>query len=158
MMPSGGSFQDPPSSAHPPVIPPPLPQPTRTMQLMRATKPWVRFMSIFGFIVAGLMVAVGVFVGVTAILGGSGFGQQLLFSLLYPVFGVLYFLPSLFLGQYASRIGDFLQSGTLESLDAALEAQKKFWRFVGIMAIVVISAYIVIFLGAIVVGLILAAR
>ena len=42
--------------------------------------------------------------------------------------------------------------GREDSLEQALEAQKSFWRFVGIVAVVVIAVYILVIAGAIAVA------
>jgi hypothetical protein len=61
-------------------------------------------------------------------------------------------VPGLYLTRYASRIASLRGSGRIEDLEAALEAQKAFWRFAGITVLVVICLYVVILAFAIVAG------
>lgn len=118
-----------------------------TVEMLRQTKPWVRFLSIMGFIGAGMMILGGLIMGVAG--AASGRPEMLLLCILYPLLGLLYIFPALFLHRYASRIAEFLLYGQSEHLDSALEAQKSFWRFSGIMTLVILCLYalaIVIFI------------
>ena len=54
--------------------------------------------------------------------------------------------------RYADRIRDFLVQGQQHQLDAALEAQKSFWKFVGIFTLVCLCLYPLILLIVIVVA------
>jgi hypothetical protein len=122
-----------------------------TVEMLRQTKPWVRFLSILGFIGAGLMILCGLIMGVAGVAGGAP--EMFLLFILYPVLGLLYIFPSLYLYRYASRIAEFILYGQSEHLDSALEAQKSYWRFMGIMMLVVLCLYALIFLIAIFAGI-----
>lgn len=119
---------------------------------LRATKPWVRFMSIMMFILSGL-----IFLGGLAMMfmptGSSGFGLGPLVGIIYFVMGGLYLVPAFFLHQFASSINDFLNGGGDSAMENALGSQKSFWRFVGILTLVVICIYGLIFLFAILAGM-----
>lgn len=131
-----------------------VPATPRTVDLLRQTKPWVRLFSILMFIAAGLMVLVGsvalaasIFGAVAAHGRASGlFGiLGLIGTIVYVGIGVLYAFPALFLGRYASRIDKLIRSGNSADLESALEAQRSFWKFVGIFTVVVVGLYLVIF-------------
>jgi hypothetical protein len=109
------------------------------IEKLAGTQGWVRFFSVLGFIIFGLimLVAVG-----ALFLGGMG----VLISLIYIVMGALYFFPTLKLSQYASRIARLRVSRSEVDLSAALEAQRSFWAFVGIVTVVVLCLYLVIIL------------
>ena len=131
----------------------PPPQPPRDLvtpgmiEALKKTKPWVRFLSILGFILAGLMVlvALGMLVfGLYQMTQGPGVGAWMAgMSVLYLLLGILYLFPSRYLYQYASAIGAALdakyKSGPVEQ---ALGYQKSFWKFAGIMALVMLLLYI----------------
>ena len=106
---------------------------------LAGTQGWVRFFSVLGFIVFGLIMlgAIG-----ALFLGGMG----VFVSLVYIVIGALYFFPTLKLSQYASRIARLRVTQSEVDLSAALEAQRSFWAFVGIVTLVVLCLYLVIFL------------
>lgn len=120
----------------------------RVLQLLQQTKPWVRFMSVMAFIGAGLMIVVGFFVLVAGGIAASSYRSSnqpplMLLSLVYFVLGGVYIAPAVFLGRFASRIGTLLKMRRSVDLEAAMEAQKSFWRFMGIMTITVIVLYFV---------------
>ena len=106
---------------------------------LAGTQGWVRFFSVLGFIVFGLMMVVAVG---ALFLGSTG----AFVSLVYIVMGALYFFPTLKLSQYASRIARLRVTRSEVDLSAALEAQRSFWAFVGIVTLVVLCLYLVIIL------------
>lgn len=117
---------------------------------LRATKPWVRLISVIMFISVGLMFLGGLlmlFMPSTPGMRGVGFGPFL--AIFYFVFGVLYIFPAYFLHQYASSINDLVQGGGDTAMENALGSQKSFWRFVGILTLVIICIYVLVILLAI---------
>jgi hypothetical protein len=126
----------------------------RTVELLRQTKPWVRLMSILLFLIGGLFVVFGLIfmVGMTALGGMRGGGAGAVLGLVYVALAALYVVPGLFLSRYASRISILVGSGRADDLESALEAQKSFWKFVGIAVAVVIGFYVVILGGALLIG------
>src|SRR5262245_56807157 len=94
------------------TTPPALPAITdEMMESLSQTKPWVRLMSILGFISSGFLVlAWGALIVVS--LAGSSFGrgfrgmQFVVIGVVYLGLGALHVMASLFLHRYASSIGD----------------------------------------------------
>lgn len=126
---------------------------TATSHLER-TRPWVRFLSIVGFVSAAFLVCVG-------LLGGAGMAMNrnpagVVIFIFYPILGALYVVPSLYLSRYANHIGQFVQSRQQADLVSALDAQRAFWKFVGIMAIVSIVFTIIAIPLAIIFGVLAA--
>jgi len=125
--------------------------------MLRKTKPWVRFISVMFFIGAAFS-ALG---GIGAIAGGiaagmaggmpggmpSGMAGGMPWLLLtglgvaYIVMAILYITPGVFLWMYADRIGLFLRQKTPGRLASALASQKSFWKFIGIMTLIFICLY-----------------
>jgi len=104
------------------------------------TRPWVSFLSILGFIGAGLTFICALIVPVVAFGQGraesiaAGIGMFIVYSL-SAVF--CYLIPSVLLSRYASRIRNFLAAANdMAALEAAIGAQKSFWRYVGILALI----------------------
>ena len=126
------------------------PQLDTTAVLLSETRPWVKFLSIVGFVSVGLMALGGCVVFFVGVASGE---PVALLGLLYGLLGVLYYFPALFLYRYANGIRDFLGQRRQDQLDAALDAQKSFWRFTGILTLIVVCIYAVMLL----VGLIVAA-
>lgn len=113
---------------------------------LRATKPWVRLISIIMFIFAGLIVLAGLGMMFFSASSMQGFGFGPIVGIIYIIMSVLYIVPGYFLHQYASSIQDFLQNGGDSAMENALGSQKSFWRFAGISALVVIGIYALVFL------------
>ncbi|HEV3216356.1 MAG TPA: hypothetical protein VGZ27_11575 [Vicinamibacterales bacterium] len=103
------------------------------IQILQRTEPWVRLASVVAFLLAGLMMAFAA----EAILGGSSPRrfETLPFLLLYLVAGVVFLVPAFHLHKYAGRIRAFVAQGHQVHLEAALEAQRKFWAFTGVLAL-----------------------
>ena len=123
---------------------------------LAATKPWVRFLSILGFIFAGFMVLAGVIVMLGGMAASSALGDEAagtgiagtFLGVFYIVFSLMYFFPSLFLFKYASAIGRAIDSHSSDDIADALVSQKSFWKFAGIMGIVMIVLMVLgIFVG-----------
>ncbi|HEX2253111.1 MAG TPA: DUF5362 family protein [Thermoanaerobaculia bacterium] len=126
---------------------------------LRETRPWVRLVSIVGFVMAALVLVMGVFVtlagGMGGLLGDAGMsgGVGIAVGLLYVVLGVLYVVPSLYLFRYARAIGRLLDGGRGPALEEALGHQRAFWRLVGILVLIVIGLYALILVGLLIAGL-----
>lgn len=103
--------------------------------VLAATQPWVRLVSILGFLSAALMIVSGVVAGIAgvALTGDSGMAAL---GLIYPLMGILYIIPSVYLFKYASRIADYVRGGQEIQLEMALDSQRSFWKFVGVLAVV----------------------
>lgn len=154
-------------SLAPPVPAPPIPLPpppmldeaaldagapmAATLAALRATKPWVRFLGVLGIIGTIFMVLLAlVFMAFNELMfRGMPPGIRMLFPVLYLIFALLQFPPVLFLNRYASRIGDLLRTGAPEDLTRAMEAQKSFWKYVGIMTLIVLCCYVLALVGGV---------
>jgi hypothetical protein len=117
---------------------------------LHRTRPWVRFLSIIGFITAGLMIVLGLAAG--AFGAAAGNTEMIVLLFLYPLMGVLYIYPSICLLRYANSIRSYQTTPTGQNLEAALDAQRSFWKFAGILTVVSICAMILLFVLAIVLG------
>jgi hypothetical protein len=78
--------------------------------------------------------------------------------IVYPIMAVVYVLPSLFLLRYADRIRSFVASGREQDLVGALDAQRSFWKFAGILTIVSIVFGILIGVFGVLAGVIMGMR
>ena len=144
-------------SDEPMIPPPPLPtapspaaSPASIAVLLERTQPWVRFLAIMGFIAAGFMVLFGLVVGAAG--AATGNYQTLGIMVMYPIMGVIYVFPSIFLMRYADRIKTFVASGQEQDLAGALDAQRSFWKFAGILTIASIVISLLFVAIAVMVG------
>jgi GYF domain 2 len=126
--------------------------PFEVVEALRQTKPWARLLAVLGFIGIGFMVLASVamlaFESSMKLGLPRGFGVGMMAVYLF-IAGIQ--LPAaLFLNRYASRIGDLLDSQSPSDLQEALVAQKSFWRYIGILTLIVMCIYILIFVFAVV--------
>lgn len=133
-----------PSVMNPPESQEPYQGLDESAEMLRKTRPWVRFVSVMMFISSLLMIAGAVFGLVLGNIGGRQ-GAPVIFSLVYVVMSLMYAIPASYLWTYADRIGVFLADRTTVSLARALQMQKSFWKFVGIALIIVVCAYVGLF-------------
>tara|TARA_B100001123_G_scaffold254816_1_gene284267 strand:- start:1423 stop:1722 length:300 start_codon:yes stop_codon:yes gene_type:complete len=77
--------------------------------------------------------------GMSKVGGMKSFGVVGFF--LYMGIGALYFYPALKLSQYASRIAILRQTRSERDLARALEEQRAFWAFCGIMTVITLALY-----------------
>lgn len=120
---------------------------------LRATKPWVRFVSIVMFIMVGIIFLAGLMIIVSSSapvgMRGGAFGPLL--GIFYWLMGGLYLPPAVFLYRFASYIDDLLKGGGDVAMEMALASQKSFWRFSGIVTLIVFCIYALIF-GVAIIG------
>jgi hypothetical protein len=106
----------------------------RVTSALAGTKPWVQFLAVLMFIGSGL----GLLGSCLFLLIGRRYGlpvSRMNLLLQVPLL-LLYLVPAYFLFQYGIAIGSFLERERVAELERALERQKSFWKFVGILAAV----------------------
>ena len=109
--------------------------------ILRRTLPWIRLLSLAGFIAIGFLALLG---GMSwATIASTGKGQIPVQSLVtYPVLMLFAFLPAWFLHKCVRRIKVFVAQGHIVQLEAVLEAQRTVWKFGGVLALVTAAAAI----------------
>lgn len=123
---------------------------------------WAKFLAIMGFIVCGLIVLVGIFAKSllsSTLTGYESFGGQVntdgyatILAIVYILIALLYFFPCLFLYHFATKMRVALAADNQEMLNASFLGLKKTFRYLGILTIIIIGFYFLIFLMAIVAG------
>ncbi|MGB9429940.1 MAG: hypothetical protein WCC11_08730 [Gammaproteobacteria bacterium] len=123
------------------------------LEALQATRPWVKFLAILGFVFMAFMVLAGLvmFVGFSAIPARSGlspiFGP--VFGVMYIVIAVFFYLiPCIYLLRYGNAIASISASGQ-DAIESALKYQKSFWKYLGIFVIIMIAVYVVCIFGGI---------
>jgi hypothetical protein len=144
------------------VIPPADPQrvaaaspalPAAILTYLKLTKPWVRFISIMGFLTTGFLFLLGLVLilgaGILSSLSHSAFGGAPigLIGLLYSVVACLNFFPALYLYRFASSIQRALRGEEIRGVEEALRNQKSFWRYVGIVLLLILVMQTILILG-----------
>ena len=120
---------------------------------MSQTRPWVIFMSILAFIYAG-MVSVGS-IGIVVFSFVEQEPPMLILAVFYLLFAVCSGAGGYYLFVYGLRIGALRQSDRVADLEAALVAQKSFWKLAGVVAALMLVLMVLFIAGTLVVGLVL---
>jgi hypothetical protein len=117
------------------------------------TAKWAKFLSIVGFIGFGFMLILILFLGTmssslaalsTTAMPGGGFMQiVLLFAMM-----ALYFFPLLFLFNFSNKMLRAIRNNDQFSLVASFRQLKLCFKYIGILTIVFISIYVLVFLFA----------
>ena len=140
----------------PPYAPPNAgADPGPIVDLLKDTGPWVRLLAILGFIGTGLMVLVAALM----LLAGAffpAFGEKGIaagaMAVLYLVLAGVYLVPSLLMNNYANAIARAADGGWA-GITGAVDAQRKLWKFVGILCIVFVGLTVLATAVAFVAGL-----
>lgn len=152
-----------------PATPPPLAPPTApyshygeaqmspgAAQELLGTQGWVRFVGIMMLVISGLMLLsmLNVFSDISSARDSMGYRRSssydngVMFGQVVGllIIGFLYVYPAVLLSKYASAINRFRKSYSMTDVQAALRHQRFFWRFVGIVLIVVLSLFLLMLL------------
>lgn len=119
---------------------------------LRETAKWANFLSIVGFIGIGLIVLGALFGGAFMASAASEFGGGPLaaggafFTIIYLLVAVLYFFPVYYLFKFAKNMKAALQAKDEETLTKGFEYMKSHYKFIGILTIVLLSFYVLVFL------------
>lgn len=133
--------------------------PPAILGFLKETSTWTYFLSILGFIGIGLMFLFGIFFSVVmgVMPGGNpyeGLGVDVsYFGIVYVVLGLIYFLPVLYLFNFSRKMKGALSSNNNDDLTAAFSNLKSHYKFLGIFTIAIISLYVLIFVFAMVAGM-----
>lgn len=122
------------------------------VQILRRTLPWVRLVSIVGFVLVAVLGLLAV-VSWMNLANERARGVPAEALMVYPVAMVLLLVPSVYLDKYARRVATFIAQGHTVQLEGALEVQRGFWRFVGSVMALGAALLALIFIGAMVIGL-----
>lgn len=125
---------------------------------LRETAKWAKFISIVSFVILGLIVAVVLIFGSiafsyssaspfsAAIMPSNGIAQFLMFLLIIAMI----FFPALFLLKFSNKMLQALNNNDQYTLVASFRQLKLYYKYIGILTLVVISIYALIFLIGIV--------
>lgn len=135
---------------------------TQIQQDLESTAKWGRFLAIVGFIMTGLLVFLSFFVGAILNIASNQSRNELpglsgassaLITVMYLIIAVIYFFPCYYLYQFSSKMLRALPMRDEPLLKNSFQQLKNLFRFMGIITIVILCLYGLIFFGAIVGGL-----
>lgn len=135
------------------------------VEKLRQTQPWLRFMGILAMIATVLMLLGGAGAALIGGLALAGVIQVpsvnailLPLGLLYMASACVYLFPALHLLRSAAAIRRLGAGEGHGDLLAALEGQRRFWKFVGITAVVFVVLYALAIFAAIAIPVLAAAQ
>jgi len=106
---------------------------------LKKTAPWMKFVSIVGFIMCGIMVIAGFVMMLNSGNTFSGSNIGIGAGFLYLVGAVIFFIINRFLFLYANGVNKVYKLNDYDALETAFKMQKNFWKIVGIFFIIYIS-------------------
>jgi hypothetical protein len=120
-------------------------------QFLHDSARWGKFLSIVGFVLAGLLALLGILMGtVFTRLGNQAMGMRYLSGVgvmgFYILAAILYFFPCLFLFRFSTKIQDALRLNDQEALADAFSNLKAYFRFFGILTIIALGMYMLVIL------------
>lgn len=115
----------------------------RIVRAMQQTRPWVLLFAVLAFIATGL-VGLYMLLSMVTMLKAPLAGMMSL--LIFGIYGAIYGYMGMLLLKYSSACDKFSRSKKLGDLELALEAQRNFWKFAGILALIGIGLGLLAFL------------
>ena len=117
---------------------------------LRETARWGKFLAIVGFIACGLCLLSAIFSGplIMALYGslGAAPGVGIVFTVMLVLVALLWFFPCLYLYNFSSKMQAALRSNDQVQLNQSFRNLKSYYRFVGIVTIIVLSLYALLFI------------
>lgn len=119
--------------------------PPSVVVILQETRPWLRLL--LGLLVTG-MALVGLALlglGLRALLDSDGRRSGMSAAALLPflVLVLIYLPPAIYLSRCTDAIRRLQEDGGVPALEDTLRAQKSFWKYTGILALVFIAFYAV---------------
>lgn len=132
---------------------------TKSKAFLREVGKWCFFFSILGFISIALFIVGAILMGTiyaplldmaTQQQGLSGMSTYIMFVYLFVAF--LYIMPVVYLFKFSRKIKIALATKSDDTLAEALENLKSHFKFIGVVTIITISLYVLLFGFSIVAG------
>lgn len=124
-----------------------------TLKDLDTTRKWSMFLAILGFIGIGIVLIAGVTAGafLTIFKSGNTAGvglPELLVILGILVFAVIYFFPVLYLFRFSKFMSNAVRTLDKMELHKAFRSLRRYYVYIGVLIIVVLAMYLVVFLAA----------
>ncbi|HVW14236.1 MAG TPA: DUF5362 family protein [Mucilaginibacter sp.] len=133
---------------------------TEAQAYLRETGRWASFLAVMGFIFCGLILILAIFVGsvftimsrISPVYQNMPQTAGTAMSVFYILLDVLYFFFPFYLYRFSDRIKKGIVYTDANSVNSALSNLKSFFKLSGIVTIVVVSLYLLIFIIVLLVG------
>ena len=116
---------------------------SRILSPLLSMRPWIRFFSTVCFIFAGLALLGGLGLMAGGALADVFGGRPWLIGLLYIGLALVYLFSGRYLHRAAKALSELKVTGRTESGRLALVHQFRFWRFMGVVTIVMLLLYVI---------------
>lgn len=128
----------------------------KTRELLGQAAPWLKFLTVLGYIAVGFIAVIGLLLAVAGgFLGGliPGFGALgPILGLVYVALAVVMFFPARILGRMAKAAKKYKLQGDAADLEVAAGAVKGLAKFYGVMALVLLAVYALLLVVGVVVA------
>ncbi|HLO37268.1 MAG TPA: DUF5362 family protein [Lacibacter sp.] len=125
-------------------------------RFLSETAKWAKFLSIVGFVVVGIIAIAAIFAG-TLLSSLPGFGEStaasslaggmsIMITVIYLLIALLYFFPCLYTFRFSTKMKKALAENNQELLNSSFENLKSCFKFMGIMTIILLSFYALVFI------------
>ncbi len=120
-----------------------------TINDLNTTRRWTMFLAILGFIGIGIMLIIGIVAGLFLSVFKTDANLSVLESglafFLILVITVIYFFPMLFLFRFSKHTSNAVKTFDKQELRKAFKNLRAYFVYTGILILVVLAAYVVIF-------------
>ncbi|HXE51544.1 MAG TPA: DUF4339 domain-containing protein [Tepidisphaeraceae bacterium] len=116
----------------------------RALDVLLRTGPWVRFLAVFGYVITGVWAVAGIFMVLRALIATSNRDEAGGSAVVCFGFAVVSAFAAGYAGRYAAGIRRLAAARRSIELEEALDAQRAFWKFCGILAICVLAGYVLL--------------
>ena len=119
---------------------------------LREVAKWSKFLAICGFVLTGLILLVMAFAGsamttaFSSTYGSAGAASGVFGMVILVIVLLVYFFPCLYLYRFATKMQVALRNNDQETLNTSFSNLKSCFKFVGILMIILLSFYALIFL------------
>jgi len=129
---------------------------TNAQNYLTESARWGKFLAIIGFVLCGLMVLIAVFVPTfifrlppyNNLPAAYNTAMQAGITIVYLLVAVLFFFPCFYLYKFSAKMQLAVKSVSQEKFDDSLMNLKSMFKFYGIMTIIFLSFYALIFVVA----------
>ena len=134
-----------------------IPLDQQSFTYLSESSKWARFIAICGFIFCVMIAMIGIFAGTIFASMGAALGEMGaigggFFTVFYLILAVLMFFPNLYLFRFSSRIRQMTNMNEPTQLQEGLRNLKGYFKFVGIMLIILLCFYALAIVGGVVAG------
>jgi hypothetical protein len=130
-----------------------------TIERLRETRPWLRFLSILAFISVGFSMIGGLMMlAASALTPPNSPLSPAAMAAMYIVMGLLYIPAALVMHRYANSIDACVANPTVVTLEAVVSNNKSFWKLMGIYAIGMIALGVLSCVGGMIAAVVMMPR